>query len=317
MQFDDDAQLDPSQIEDVRASGPGAGGGRGGGGGGGLPGGCVLPIGGKGGGCLLLLIGVAALFLFQIIPTNFSGDEPQRAPQQSLPAPQGSPSGNLAARCQTGADAAQSEDCRIVGTVNSIQAYWKQAFAERGRTYTPAKTVLFSRAVNTACGMADRAVGPFYCPGDQKVYLDLSFFDTLQRDFGAKGGPAAQAYVIAHEYGHHVQDLLGTMNRVGNDRQGSTSGAVRLELQADCYAGVWVHNAVRTGFYTQPFSQIDIDQALNAAASVGDDSIQRRTTGMVRPDAFTHGTSEQREKWFSMGYDSGNPGRCDTFTGGI
>ncbi|MFE3452929.1 neutral zinc metallopeptidase [Nonomuraea sp. NPDC059194] len=314
MQFDDDAQLDPSQVEDARASGP-----RPRGGGGMMPGGCALPIGGKGGGCLLLLIGIAALFLFQIIPTNLSGDEqqPQPAPQQSLPSPQGAPTGNLASRCKTGADADQSEDCRIVGTVNSIQAYWRQAFAERGHTYSPAKTVLFSYAVNTACGRADAAVGPFYCPGDKKVYLDLSFFDTLQRDFGAKGGPFAQAYVIAHEYGHHVQGLLGTMARLGNDRRGATSGAVRLELQADCYAGVWANNAVRTGFYTQPFSQAEIDEALSAAAAVGDDRIQRRTTGMVQPDAFTHGTSEQREKWFSIGYESGSPGRCDTFTGGI
>ncbi|MET9343456.1 neutral zinc metallopeptidase [Nonomuraea sp. NPDC003804] len=316
MQFEDDAELDPSQVEDVRAAGPGPGPGRGPSGGM-LPGGCSVPVGGKGAGCLLLLVGIAALFLFQIVPTNISIDEPARQPQQSLPAPQGSPSGNLAARCRTGADADQSEDCRIVGTVNSIQAYWRQAFAERDRTYTPAKTVLFSRAVNTACGPADASVGPFYCPADQKVYLDLTFFDTLQRDFGAKGGPFAQAYVIAHEYGHHIQNLVGTMDRVGHGRRGATSGAVRLELQADCYAGVWAHNAVRTGFYTQPFTQADIDEALSAASAVGDDSIQRRTTGMVVPDAFTHGTSAQREKWFSTGYESGDPGRCDTFTGGI
>ncbi|MFI7634065.1 neutral zinc metallopeptidase [Nonomuraea sp. NPDC049400] len=310
MQFDDDAQLDPSQVEDVRASGPQPGGG-----------GCMLPIGGRGGGCLLLILAVAGMFLFGVFPSPFSDNESglQGGGQQpSAPAGR-APTGDLAARCRTGADAAQSEDCRVVGTVNSIQSYWRQAFEERGRkTYAPAKTVLFSRAVNTACGTADSAVGPFYCPADRKVYLNLTFFNTLQRDFGAEGGPFAQAYVIAHEYGHHVQNLLGTMSRVGrNSRPGAGSPSVRLELQADCYAGVWAHNAVKTGFYREPFSQGDIDQALSAAAAVGDDSIQRRTQGRVTPDAFTHGTSLQREKWFTAGYESGDPKRCDTFSGGI
>ncbi|WP_214318967.1 KPN_02809 family neutral zinc metallopeptidase [Nonomuraea sediminis] len=313
MQFDDDKELDPSQVEDVRASGQQPGGG-------GMPSGCAsLPISGKGGGCLLLALALAALFLFKVIPDSFTGE--QQAPPQGgrqAPAPRISPSGNLAERCRTGADADQSEDCRIVGIVNSIQAYWKQAFAGRGGSpYTPAKTVLFSNSVRTACGVADSAVGPFYCPADQKIYLDLAFFNTLQRDFGAKGGPFAQAYVVAHEYGHHVQKLLGTMSRVGNSRQGATSGAVRLELQADCYAGVWAHNAVKTGFYTRPFTQADIDEALNAASAVGDDSIQRRVRGRVTPESFTHGTSRQRAKWFTIGYQSGDPKRCDTFTGGI
>jgi uncharacterized protein len=313
MQFDDDAKLDPSQVEDVRASGRQPRGG-----GGGMPGCGGMPMG-KGGGCLLILVAIAALFVFRLVPTPFSGDEqppPQR--RQAPPAPVITPSGNLAERCRTGADAAQSEDCRIVGIVNSIQTYWRQVFSERGgKPYTPAKTVLFSNLVRTACGTADSAVGPFYCPADQKVYLDLSFFNTLQRDFGAEGGPFAQAYVIAHEYGHHVQNLLGTMNRVGGSRQGAGSGAVRLELQADCYAGVWAHNAVKTGFYTQPFTQADIDEALSAAAAVGDDTIQRRAQGRVTPDTFTHGTSQQREKWFSVGYQYGDPKRCDTFSGSI
>ncbi|MEU5860178.1 neutral zinc metallopeptidase [Nonomuraea sp. NPDC047529] len=320
MQFDDDTPLDPSQVEDVRASGsqPGRGGG---GGWGGMPGGgCMLPIGGRGGGCLLLVLAVAGLFLFKLAPSPFRGDEGGEQGGGRYPSAPGqlSPSGNLAERCRTGADADQAEDCRIVGTVNSIQSYWRQAFKERDKEYTPAKTVLFSRAVNTGCGPADSAVGPFYCPSDRKVYLDLAFFDTLQRDFGAEGGPFAQAYVVAHEYGHHVQNLLGTMDKVGNNsRPGANSASVRLELQADCYAGVWAHNAVKTGFYREPFTQADINQALDAAAAVGDDSIQRRSQGRVTPDAFTHGTSQQREKWFGVGYDTGVPERCDTFSNGI
>ncbi|SDK00832.1 KPN_02809 family neutral zinc metallopeptidase [Nonomuraea jiangxiensis] len=314
MQFDDDAPLDPSQVEDVRAGGSQPRGG------GPMPGGCMLPIGGRGGGCLLLVLAVAGLFLFGLIPSPFTGTEGGRQGGGQLPSapPAPSPSGNLAERCRTGADADQSEDCRVVGIVNSIQSYWRQAFAERGQgTYTPARTVLFSQAVSTGCGIADSAVGPFYCPADRKVYLDLTFFNTLQRDFGAAGGPFAQAYVIAHEYGHHVQNLLGTMEKIGASRPGATGTSVRLELQADCYAGVWAHNAVKTGFYQEPFTQDDINQALSAAAAVGDDTIQRRTRGRVTPDAFTHGTSEQREKWFGTGYDSGDAQRCDTFSGGI
>jgi predicted metalloprotease len=286
MDFRDDVELDPSQVEDA-----------GGGGGGGFPGGGMI-IGGGG------IIGLIALVLVFVLNNVGGGAEPA----------QRRPPANLSEQCHTGKDADQSERCRVVGVVNSIQDYWKQEISE----YRQAKTILYSGRLRTSCGTASSAVGPFYCPGDQRVYLDLSFFDTLQRDFGAKGGPFAQAYVVAHEYGHHVQDLLGTMREVGpGGRPGADSPSVRLELQADCYAGVWAHNAVKTGFFREPFSKSDVDQALSAAAAVGDDSIQRRTQGRVTPDAFTHGTSRQREKWFSIGYDSGDPKRCDTFSGGI
>jgi predicted metalloprotease len=156
--------------------------------------------------------------------------------------------------------------------------------------------------VRTACGAADSSVGPFYCPGDQRVYLDLSFFDDLQTKFGAKGGPFAQAYVIAHEYGHHVQNLLGALG-------GGSSVAV--ELQADCFAGVWARNAYEGGFYEQEFTQKDIAEALDAAAAVGDDRIQQRSGGRVDPESFTHGSSKQRVAAFQLGYDTGDPRRCE------
>ncbi|MBO4271642.1 neutral zinc metallopeptidase [Microbispora triticiradicis] len=286
MDFDDRAQLDTSQVEDV-------------GGGGGFRGG-GLAVGGGAAGIIALIVAL----IFGINPGNITGggDEPTGV----------QPSSDLSAQCKSGADADQSEKCRVVGVVNSIQKYW----GDQVEGYTNAKTTLFSGGVQTGCGSADSSVGPFYCPNDKHVYLDLSFFDELQSRFGAKGGPFAQAYVIAHEYGHHVQDLLGTMNKVGQE-QGAESGSVRLELQADCYAGVWAKNAVSTGFYASEFTDTDIKEAIDAAAAVGDDHIQEQAQGRVNPDAFTHGTSAQRTKWFKNGYGSGDPGRCDTFSGSI
>jgi len=272
MDFRDNVNLDSSQVEDA--------GGRGGGGGGGrFPGGVVL-----GGGGIVSLIALVLVFVLNNV--GGGGEPAQRQPPS-----------NLSAQCQTGKDADQSEKCQVVGVVNSIQDYWKGELAE----YRLAKTVLYSGGVRTACGDADSSVGPFYCPGDQRVYLDLTFFDQLESQFGAKGGPFAQAYVIAHEYGHHVQNLLGAL-------EGGSS--VATELQADCYAGVWAKKAYEGGFYEKPFTQTEIAEALDAAAAVGDDRIQQRGGGRVDPESFTHGSSKQRVAAFQRGYDTGDPARC-------
>ncbi|MFJ4680123.1 neutral zinc metallopeptidase [Kitasatospora sp. NPDC088783] len=294
MQFDDDAQLDSSQVQDRR----------------GIPGGGLAVGGGVVG-----LLGLVVALLFGVDPGMFGGSSQPAAP----PVGQATSSAQLASACKTGADANKRQDCRILAVVNSVQTYWQADFTSEGRSYRQAPTVLFTDRVATACGTATSAVGPFYCPGDGKAYFDLGFFDDMTRQLGAKGGPFAEAYVVAHEYGHHVQDLLGTTAKVGGDRQGADSGSVKLELQADCYAGVWTHHATTTPqpstgrpLITQLTDQ-DIALALDAAGSVGDDRIQQRATGRSNPETWTHGSSAQRQQWFTTGYRSGDPASCNTF----
>jgi predicted metalloprotease len=207
----------------------------------------------------------------------------------------------------------------VSAVLGSTEKTWGDIFAANGRQYVDPTLDLFNGGVRTACGLASTAVGPFYCPGDQKVYLDLSFFQELQDRFGA-AGDFARAYVIAHEVGHHVQKLLGVFDQVqqareqGAPMEGANGLSVRQELQADCFAGVWANRSEQRLHWLEAG---DVEEALNAASKIGDDTLQRETQGTVVPDSFTHGTSAQRVKWFKAGLESGQVSSCDTFAGDI
>jgi len=284
MTFDPNARLDPTSVTDAR--GGSRMGGRGGG----------LAVGGGGLGLVIAIIYV----LLGGNPGALIGGGSGTAPDANAP------NSSALASCQTGADANEREDCQIVGYVNSIEKYWTGAL----QGYTHAETTIFTDGVSTGCGDATSATGPFYCPPDKGVFLDLTFFEELERRFGAKDAPFARAYVLAHEYGHHVQNLTNQLQPGGDT--GPTSRAVRTELQADCYAGVWANHAADDKFI-QPLTAEQIAAADKAAAAVGDDHIQKSSGGTVDPDSFSHGTSEQRVRWFTTGYESGNPDDCDTF----
>jgi uncharacterized protein len=216
------------------------------------------------------------------------------------------------AQCTRGSDISKDRDCRFVAYTNSIQDYWSDTLSG----YQVIKVHTFTDQVDTACGSATSAVGPFYCPADTGVYLDLTFFDQLTGQLGAQGGDAAEAYVLAHEFGHHVQNLTGTMRKVQSSGQGSgpKSPGVRLELQADCYAGAWFkHAASDPESPITEVSQDDLNRAADAAAAVGDDRIQEKTQGQVTPESWTHGSAAQRQKWLARGFSTGDPNQCDTF----
>ncbi len=205
----------------------------------------------------------------------------------------------------------------VAVVVQETEDLWHQVFSENGMTYDPATVVLFTGQDRSACGLADARMGPFYCPADNTVYIDLSFYEQLHRQFGAPGD-FAQAYVIAHEIGHHVQNLVGVLPEFNRARQTMSTAeanaySVRIELQADCYAGIWANYAGQQNLLESG----DVEEALNAAEQIGDDAIQQRTQGVAIPKTFTHGTSAQRQNWFSRGFESGDVGACDTFSGAI
>jgi len=294
MRFRRGATLDTGQVTDAR--GRSAGG--------------PLVLGGGG----LGIVGLVVYLLVALLSSN--GGLGQLGPLEGTRVGQGDTPSSISQDCRTGEDANQRDDCRVVGVVNSVQRFWDGVFTSSNRKYQYVDTVFFTDSIQTGCGDATSAVGPFYCPADHLVYIDLGFFDEVKSQLGVSVTPFVEAYVIAHEYGHHVQDQLGVLGSIRGDVQGPESKGVRSELQADCYAGVWAAHAVETGLIDQ-LTQADINSGLDAAAAIGDDRIQERTEGQVNPETWTHGSSEQRRRWFSRGYRTGKPAACDTFSGSI
>jgi predicted metalloprotease len=311
MKFNPNARLDTSQVQDRR--GGGGGGLSRGGGFSGLPGGRGgMAVGGGGLGLLIL----AAVVLFYVFGGSGGSD-----PTGQLQGATGNATvdnNQLESSCKTGQDANTNDDCAVVAVVNSVQSYWGDALAASGGTYREADTVFFTGSTGTGCGQGTSGMGPFYCPADQQVYIDLGFWNELKTTFGANDAPFTQAYVLAHEYGHHVQNLLGTSERVGT-ATGATSGSVRLELQADCYAGVWANHAQTVPgadgqILIAEVTAADLANAVQTAGAIGDDYIQTKLGGQnVDPSQFSHGTSAQRQKWLQTGYRTGDPAACNTF----
>jgi predicted metalloprotease len=298
VRFNPRAKIDQSQIE-TRSGG--------GGGGGGLSG---LPIPSGGGGRIGLgtIVVIIIVVVIQQLASNGGGGSSSSGGDKTA-----------TNSCHTGADANGSESCAVDLFTNSVQDFWSKAYPEQtGKAYDEIKTVRFQGSTSSACGQASEEMGPFYCPNDKQVYLDTDFFDDmLTGQLGAQGGPFSIGYVIAHEYGHHIEDQLGLLARM-RSQQGPESDSVRIELMADCLAGVWAKGAQETvdasgAPIISDLTKDDVARAIDAAQAVGDDRIQKRSTGKVNTDSFTHGSAAQREHWFESGLTNGTIKGCNTF----
>jgi uncharacterized protein len=293
MSFNDNVRIDPGRASRGRRGGAG------------------VALGG-GGGLLLLVLALA----FGVPLDQLVGDTGGAGAggQQATP-------GEGFEHCRTGADANADIDCRIIATAESLDVVWEEQLpAGGGPAYEPPGLTIFEDQVVTGCGTATSEVGPFYCPADQTTYFETGFFEVLRERFGAGEGPLAEQFVVAHEFGHHIEHQLGLLERAQRDPQGPESGAVRVELMADCLSGIWAHHATEAidpesgERFLRPLTDEDIADALSAAAAVGDDRIQEQMQGQVTPETFTHGSSEQRQSWFIRGYRSGRLAACDTFS---
>ena len=324
MRFNSKARLDSSRTRDVGGGGRGGGLGRGGLGGGGHGGGAIPKIAGGG------VVGVNIAIIYVVIQLQGGGGgglggalggaiNGSAFTTNSVGLSGSGASSFDYSTCKTGEDANDSEECALVAVENSLTDYWASQPQVADR-FQPERAIdVFHGSVQTnGCGNATSDVGPFYCSGDQTIYLDTTFYDTVYRQLGGKDAPFVRAYVIAHEYGHHIQDLLGTMSKV-RTQQGATSDSVRLELQADCYAGMWAAAATTVpdqdgNVLIQDLTDQDIREAVGAAKTVGDDYIQKRTGGRVNPEQWTHGSSAERERWFKTGMSADDDiNACDTF----
>jgi predicted metalloprotease len=304
MRFNPKARLERGRVRDA-----------GRGSGGGLPGGSTrgipIPGGLAGGG----IGGILIVILIIVINQFIGGDGNPLGTYSSSRLTDASDSGRYD-ECETGKDANESQDCARVAVENSLTDFWE---SELGDTFRPeTQLVTFTGQVDTQCGAATSAVGPFYCPGDESIYLDTDFFDeVLERQLGGPDGGFVEFYVLAHEYGHHISNLLGYFGKV-RTQEGPQSDAVRLELQADCYAGMWAHHATETKdaadqVLISELTEEDVDLAIAAAEAVGDDRIQQKTQGQVSEESWTHGSAAMRKKWFGIGFQQGELKACDTF----
>ena len=270
------------------------------------------PIAVGGGG--LGIVGLLIFVLVSVIGGGNGVDTTQLVPQDGAVEGQGAGTGDLEQRCNTEGAIERYDDCFLVKVYNEINEVWTDEFARAGEQYEQPGLTFFTQGVQTGCGTASSQVGPFYCPPDRSIFIDIGFLDQLQQEFGAEGR-YAQAYIMAHEAGHHLQTLFGTEQKVRASQQARPNAAnelsVAMELQADCYAGVWSRLADDRGNVS--VGEAELDQAIGAAEAVGDDRIQQKTQGRVDPESWTHGSAEQRRQWFLTGRRSGDVNRCDTF----